>query len=27
MDFRKLGYKDDPALTGGRLYTVPGRTR
>lgn len=25
MDFEKLGYKDDPALTGGRLYISPQR--
>lgn len=27
MDFIKLGYQDDPALIGGRLTTVPGRSK
>ena len=25
LDFEKLGYKDDPALAGGRLYITPKR--
>lgn len=25
LDFEKLGYEEDPAITGGRFYTILGR--